>query len=280
MKILPSLALAAVASFIGSEQVGAVIILNTNFDSATPGNYQTVTSPGIPGTDGMFSRGDANRYVTITDLDGAGPGTNNALQFTHNSATSGDPYAYKLFTGASTGPTGNNFITGSFNLTITNATNNILSVMLNSNLSGSATASASSFSIRASTGVITYYNSPNDTATSPFTLSSGVDYLFTVDVDLSSTTQDIWRLRVVNTTNPLLQWDSGWINTRAANMTPNQLVWYGGVTSTLSTGFMQIDNLNYELTTVPVPEPSAPLLLALGLCVFNAARRAGKRHLV
>ena len=257
-------------------------ILTTDFNSATVGNITSnVSSPGIPGTDGMFSLADSTRSLAIADTGGG----NNVLQLIDNDAVvaSSRPTAYKQFTGGA----GSNLITGSYHLRILNTGQPFLLYTF-INASGavqSGTNTAVSFNIRTSTGVLQYYYNNTDSFTVPDTTFKAVintDYLFSVSLDYSNAIQDKWRLQVATVAAPgVILYDTNTdfptgVDTRAANVTPGALAWYGGANGAAisASPFAQIDNLNFDMSLVP--EPSTAAFLGLGLLGI-VIRRTGRR---
>lgn len=270
MKTFPSLALMAFASFSLLERAEAATILSTNFDSTPVGNI--TTSGAITNSDGMTATVAADRFLTVVDSAG-----DHSLQFVDNGTTTGAPIASKIFAGASTDGTGSNLINGTFNLTVFNiASANDIRIMINSgsNLNGSSTTSLVSMLINRS-GDFSYLN--GGTNTNPaFNLTPSTEYVFSINLDASSTVQDLWRLRIATAAAPATNlFDTGWINTRAANVLPNVLVWNGGANTTTfsASPFAQVDDLNFEL----VPEPSTAALFVAGFVIMGMARKNRSR---
>lgn len=268
MKKLLSLSLLTVLASLAP--ASAITIIDTDFSDAAAG---PITSSGtIAGTGGLTSIANANSSLLITP--------EKTLQFIDNNTVVGAPIAYKTFSGASTSASGNNFIAGSFLLTLPVQTtsgnlNPQLTFMINSgtDTGGSASSTLASFNVRAS-GALAYQNGSNS-VTSPFSLTQGSEYLFSIMLDTSSDTQDVWKLQISLAASPSIYLvDTGWLNTRAANITPSILVWNGGpnANNAKPDPFATIDNLNFELTAVP--EPSTIALLGAGaLMVLVTLRR-------
>jgi len=238
----------------------ATVIIDTDFSSASAGS---ITSNGaISGAGGLVGQANATDYLNIESIN-----SSNALTFTKttiNSATQ-VPTVYKTFSGASTGAAGDNLVTGSFTLTRINNVSGQLSFFINSGsgTTSSAATTAVSLSLNNSDGKLAY-NAGSSSVTTASGLSLNSVYQVNISLDMSSTTQDLWRLTVRDLSNgSALFLDTGWINTRAANVTPGILVWNAGANSNRynASSFAAVDNIRFDL----VPEPSAFGLAALGL---------------
>jgi len=246
----------------------ATVIIDTDFSSASAGS---ITSNGaISGAGGLYGVANANDYLAIGSLNDS-----NALIFTKTSSTASNaPTASKTFSGASTGSTGDNLINGSFTLTRTNSVNGLLSFMINSGsgTTSSASVTAVGIAIRGSDGRVEYSTKSGTVYSS--NLSLGSTYQFNISLDLSSASQDLWKLTILNLSSDSVFLDTGWVTTRAANVTPGILVWNGGTSTSSSTSsFVAVDNIHFDL----VPEPSAFALVALGLGGLWVLRRRKRR---
>lgn len=245
---------------------------------ATGGNYADQTTlSSVAGTsdDVGLRTGGANSNFAVVDR---GNG-DRALQLLDNdSSQSTFPKANSAnFSGTmSTGGTGNNFLTGGFTYTrLLSQTSNSTSPAFA--FTATAPGSASGFDLELtveSNGHLFYYNG-NTKTDSGFTLATNTEYAFQINADLSSSTQDKWSLKVTPVGSQTPSVNVANLNTMGANFSIVQFSFWGGLNQTAvnSSGFGQIDNINFVAQPVPEPAVAGVFIAAAGGALARRKRR-------
>ncbi|HBC88159.1 MAG TPA: hypothetical protein DCZ94_14510 [Lentisphaeria bacterium] len=241
----------------------AATLLQTDFNNAAVQNYanNAVINSGSPTTDDVKARVasgyESTQLVSIVDLDSG----NCALRFTDNSTVASGPRAFKTITAGevTTGATGNNEVTIVFDLTLLTLSGSrpTFQFLLNSGTSETTNSTTTAVQIAVNdVAKVTYMNGTSNTTGA--TLTVGTAYRFTIIANLSSTTQDVYSIKVApvsDLSHPVM--DVNDISTRAANIMPGIIVFRGDSDTTRvnSSHFVQIDNIN--ITSAPHTNPSA-----------------------
>lgn len=184
------------------------------------------------------------------------------LQFTDNSTTASFPRIYKYLSGISSDMTGNHEVTILFDLTPLEieGTRPNFRMLLNSGAYETSNGNVTALQIHVADfgGVLKVQVFDGGRGVVGATLTPGTAYRFEIVADLSSSTQDLYSIRVApvsDLTHPLMELDG--IATRAANVTPGIIVFDGGMDANRVNvdPFVQLDNIN--VTVAPHMKPFA-----------------------
>jgi hypothetical protein len=239
----------------------AVVVFATDFNLVPTGSAYAdntvLSTDAVATTDDVKLRtSTANSNFSVVDL-GSG---NHALQLLDNDAASNTfPKANSnTFTPLSTTGTGNNWLTGSFSYTrLLSQTSSTTSPSFTFTASGNAGGFVLQLSVE-NNGHLFYYNGTTNTD-SGFTLTTGTEYTFQIDADLSNSTQDTWSLKLipVGTQTPAVTLSN--LKTQVANGAIFQFSFWGGLNGPAvnSSYFGQVDNISFSA----VPEPAAAGLI-------------------
>lgn len=276
LKIACSIAVASTALWSG-KTASAVVVFATDLDNAALGTLASTdtVNGGGSATDDVKTFSNTGSTIAIVDRGGG----NKAMQFTDNSTNAGlagfPRAASNTFTPLSTNGTGNNRLYGSFDYTrlVSNTGNGspglpafVFLISAGNQVLIDASANAIKLSVESDGRIHYTTGGPVAGHDSGVTLTPGTEYHFEIDSDFSSTTQDKWSLKVtpVGSTTPVF--NTGWINTFAANVQVNVISMLAGanVTAANASPFVQVDNFNFVAESVTaVPEPSVASLAAI-----------------
>lgn len=224
-------------------------LLMTDFETATVKSYANseVINSGNPTIDDLTARLTIpGSQVAQVVSDGG-----RMLQFTDNSTTANYPRVYHQFSGVTSDGTGNNEVTILFDLTpldIEGQTTDFR-ILMNSGTSQTSNGTYTALQLYVSDyGGITKISVEDGTSSfTSATLTRGTTYRFAIVADMSSTTQDLFSLRVAplnDLNHPVVELDG--IATRAANVTPAIIVFDGGpdANQVCSDPYIRIDNIS------------------------------------
>lgn len=262
--------------------VQAAVLINSDFNAAALGTV-------ADGAFGEFTaKSAANTAITVVDLGGG----DRAVTLTDNSAiatgTGTPPYLLKTVSGLSTNAIGDNHITGSFEFTRltrpNGGTEGSFRFLLNraGTNNYNAVAAETLVLLRVVGNQISYGNGTISGTNVPTTglgsisLALDTTYIFELDVDLSSISQDTWLFRVKNSAGTVL-YTSPTLNTSAVNATPGHFLFTGGITAAAASPdpFVRLDDISFS--AVPIPEPASMALLGLGVLAMAFPHR-GRRE--
>jgi hypothetical protein len=265
---MSSVVLAAFVACANSSH--AMVLVDASFDGETA--RSVVTDEAV---DGFTANVVANTSLDVVDL---GDG-DSVVRFTDNFVGSSTPYASpylrKSFNGVSTDGTGDNHVVGSFSLTrlsLTTGTEGSFRFLINKAGSLVANTSSTLVLLRVNGSQILYSDGSSlqtSLPTSTFQLAQDTEYTFTIDIDLSSDTQDTWSFAVADGTGVL--YSSPTFSTAAPNLIPGELLFTGGLAGANASAepFVQLDDISFSA----VPEPTSMVLLGLAGLVMTVRRR-------
>lgn len=253
----------------------AAVIASTDFDAAAPGTYGTQSGDVATSIDGLAVASDtaAGSVLAVTS------GTDRAAQLTDNNTgfvSPGAPALSTSFGGVSTDATGDNVITASFSLirNAPSAGNPLFEFYLNDDggLNPSGGDRAAQIRVASNTGSFLYFDGLA-AVDSGFDLVAGTEYLVDIVLDLSSTTQDSYSVRVADASAPgTALVNVAGLDSAVADVLPDTVVFRAG-----GNGGAAASNVVFELDDISinaVPEPGAVTLGALGGLVAMRRRRA------
>lgn len=265
---------------LGTASATTVTLINANFD-----NLSSVADTSSVGTNltarfttasntnvTLVDKGSGNKALQLTDNASAGVGANLPALFS-STTQSLSTYGATQQPGfsLSTGATGFNQLSGSFDLTLlltSNTANPRFLFNIQSPLQeGSSGGNSLIFIQISSTGGLSFNNGASGSApnlitnTSLTTLAQNTTYRFSYSLDLSSSTQDTWSLTVSSVSGSTVTqlFTQTGLNTTLANGTPTVTGFRGGLGTT---GFnaspaFELDNISLTASDASsIPEPS------------------------
>ncbi|MEM1207787.1 MAG: PEP-CTERM sorting domain-containing protein [Planctomycetota bacterium] len=262
----------------------AVVLVDYDFDNSALGPYAdgSVVDGGGPVTSALnVGSGNAgasapnNGLTTGVDVVNQSLGDND-LRLTKtidNFVPDGRPFVNADLAGVSTDDTGNFLLTADFSYTRLSSGGGepLFQFLINTGDSLNAGLAQTIIQVEVANGILRYRDGNTNTLTG-LTLDSGVEYLFDIDVDFSSDTQDTWSFKVATAADPnTLLVNLSDIDTRVANGEAGIVLWKGGANpgADFPTAFGAID----DLLITAIPEPGSLALAAMGLALVSARRR-------
>ncbi|MEM6551948.1 MAG: PEP-CTERM sorting domain-containing protein [Planctomycetota bacterium] len=260
----------------------AATFIDADFNADAVGTYGTQGGDLAGPLGGLTVTSDTTNGSIVAIVDDAG---DRAVQYTDNNTSfvsPGAPHLTAALPGLSTTSTGDSLLSISYNYTYFDTTgtgNPLFQLLVNTdgNQSASAADRIAQLQVNGNSGSVLYWATANPPVDTGFDLIDGREYLFEIDIDLSSDTQDTYDLTVTDTTDSSVVIDVDNIATRLPNDTPNVISFSGGANGGVAVGeaFAELDNI--LVTSSAIPEPASLTLLAAGgLCLAGRRRRPAR----
>ncbi|MEM6392349.1 MAG: PEP-CTERM sorting domain-containing protein [Planctomycetota bacterium] len=257
----------------------AATLIDADFNSDAVGTYGLETGDISGPLGGLAVTSDTPNGSIVAVVDDAG---DRAVQYTDNNTSfvsPGAPHLSAALPGLSTTSTGDSLLSISYNYTYFDTTgtgNPLFQLLVNTdgNQSASAADRVVQLQVNGNSGSVLYWSTANPPIDTGVDLVDGREYLFEIDIDLSSDLQDTYDLTVTDTTDSSVVIDVDDIATRLPNDTPDVISFSGGANGGVAVGeaFAELDNI--LVTSSPIPEPASLILItAGGLCLAGRRRR-------
>ncbi|MEM6822575.1 MAG: PEP-CTERM sorting domain-containing protein [Verrucomicrobiota bacterium] len=264
--------LTAALMVFAATQSWAATLISTDFNSATVATYtdgQVINSGGATTDDISVFSNNALNFVSVAG------GADRSLTITDNNASAATSGINAGFSAISTGASGENLMTSSFDFTRLGGGGTAIFHYSTGGNTPSGANTAIQFQVNANSGVLGLFNGTSFQS-GLFTLTTGTEYTFEINGDFSSTTQDSWSLNIyTGGLGGTVVYDStsdfaSGINTRAADIAVSNFAISTGATpaNNNASPYGELDNLSI----VSVPEPSTYVLLAAGFLALYFLR--------